>query len=498
MSLRFFSILVLLVGPAASADPTADRPNILFAISDDQSWINTGANGDFCVRTPAFDRIAREGVRFTRSFTAAPTCTPSRSAILTGQHIWRLEEGGLLFGALPARFKVFPRLLEDAGYFIGYTGKSWGPGNLKAGGREEHPVGAAYVKARLNPRRPGMSATDYAANFGLFLKDRPRDKPFFFWYGSFEPHLGYRKGQGLEAGKKLADARFYRSLPDDPVVRGDVLDYTVEVEHFDRHLGRILKQLERAGELDNTLVVVTSDHGMPLPRAKATLYDSGTRVPLAIRHPGRIPGGRTVDDFVSLTDIAPTLLDFAGQALPDEMTGRSLVPILASDRSGRLAADRDFVVTAMERHSWCRPDGQGYPMRAIRTERFLYIRNFEPDRWPVGDPDFQSSHQGTYGDYDRCPTKQMMLDRQNDPKIAPLFRIGYGKRPAEELYDVIDDPDQLKNLSAREDFAAVRDRLRRRLEDYLRKTEDPRMSGKAEWDGMPYYFRDYWKRAKKK
>ena len=233
-------------------------------------------------------------------------------------------------------------------------------------------MGKAYDTVSYQPRLEGLSPLNYAANFELFLKDRPSGTPFFFWYGSSEPHRVYRKGQGLEAGKKLSDARLFSSMLDNAETRSDVLDYYVEIEHFDRHLGRMIRMLEEAGELDNTLIIVTSDHGMPFPRGKSTLYDSGTRVPLAVRWPKRIPAKRWVDDFTSLTDVAPTILEAAGIQVQEAMTGRSLMPILTSEKSGQIEPDRDFAVIGFERHTWCQEEGAGYPARALRTKKYLY------------------------------------------------------------------------------------------------------------------------------
>ncbi len=478
-----FAVVVPLLAPAA-ARAEAERPNVLFAISDDQSYIHTGANGDDGVSTPAFDRVASEGVRFTHAYAAAPSCTPSRSAVLTGQAIYRLEAGGLLFGTLPAEFPVYPRLLaREAGYFVGYTGKGWGPGRLSAGGREKDPVGEPY------------SAGGYAASFAEFLKDRPDDEPFCFWYGAHEPHLPHPTGRGLEQGKELSDARLPGGLPDVRVTRRDILDYYTEIEHFDDHLGRMLNLLEKRGELSETLVLVTSDHGNPFPRSKATLYDSGTRVPLAIRYPPSISAGRVVRDFVSLTDLAPTILAYAGVDAPAQMTGRSLRPLLSSDASGWTGEHRSYVVTAFERHTWCRPDGTTYPMRSIRTRRYHYIRNYAPNRWPAGAPDFDSPHQGFYGDVDDSPTKEFMIEHRDDPEIEPYFERAFRKRPAHELYDVRDDPKEMENLADDAEYRDVREDLRRKLTKHLKRTDDPRAHGRSPWGGYPYYYKDYWKRA---
>ena len=476
-------------GPATrpAAKEPAQRPNILFCIADDMSWPHAGAYGDKVVKTPNFDRVAKDGILFTNTFCAAPSCTPSRSAILTGQEIWRLEEGGVLRGALPNKFRVYTDLLAAAGYHVGYVHKGWSPGSWQTGGWDHNPAGPKkYSARRVEPSAGGIKKTDYAASFEDFLNDRADGQPFCFWYGCKEPHRSYEKGSGLRSGKRLEDVTVPAFLPDVPEVRSDILDYYVEVEWYDEHLGRMLKKLEQTGLLENTLVVVTSDNGMPFPRAKTNLYDAGTHMPLAVSWPATTKPGRVVHDFISLTDIAPTFLDAANLPVGAEMTGRSFKNILLSDKSGFVDKGRDCVFTALERHTCCRPGCVAYPSRAIRTHQWLYIRNFEPDRWPAGDPDINSDPQGAYGDIDNGPTKTYMIEHKDDPGVRKQFRLGFGKRPAEELYDVRNDPDQINNLADDAALAAVRNNLRKRLEQYLQKTADPRAAGKAPWDNYPY------------
>ena len=479
-------LLPFLLLAAAGAPAQQDRPNILFAISDDQSAMHAGAYGDRSVRTPAFDRVAKEGVLFNHAFTAAPSCAPSRSAILTGRNIWELEEGGILLGVLRSKFAVFTLLLEDAGYELGATGKTWGPGRLEGWSRDV--FGKTYAARELpeSQRRPGLNRLDYASNFEDFFAQRDEGKPFFFWLGTSEPHQRYDIGAWRRAGKSLDSALLPGALPDRPEVRGEILDYGIEIEHFDSHLARALATLEMAGELDNTLVIVTSDHGNPLPRSKCNLYDSGTQVPLALRLPGTIPAGRKVDDLASLVDIAPTILDAASVQVPAVMSGRSLWPVARSDRTGLVDASRDAVVTAFERHTIARRGGVGYPMRAIRTHRFAYIRNYEPDRWPAGDPDYNAPPQGFFGDVDRGVTKTYLMANALDPEIRPYYLMAYGRRPAEELYDIEKDPHQLRNVADDPAMTETKQGLIWRLNAYLQAHDDPRQRGATPWDEYPF------------
>jgi N-sulfoglucosamine sulfohydrolase len=461
---------------AAAACGRNRPPNILLALADDQSWQHTQASGDPNVRTANFDRVAREGVRFEHSFCASPSCTPSRTSILTGRHMWQTGEGGVLYGALDPAIPVFPHLLADAGYHTGFTGKGWGPGEWQAAGLQRHPLGKEYNRRTFaHAASSGISDGDYAANFQDFLNERPAPAPFFFWFGCREPHRPYEDGYGARQGKRLDSVRVPPFWPDAGEVRSDILDYCAEIDWFDRELGSLLAILEKAGELDRTLVVVTSDNGMPFPRAKANLYDWGVRMPLAIRWPARIQGGRVRSDFVSHVDLAPTFLEAAGLIARQGMSGSSLL---------QPGGNRDCVYTGMERHTWCRPDGATYPMRAIRTKDFLYIRNFAPDRWPTGGPDFISSNKTAHGDVDEGPTKTFMVAHQKN--YARQFDLGFGKRPVEELYDLAKDEFQMNNVAADAGFSAEKQQLWAKLRQYLEKTGDPRISGHDPWQALTY------------
>jgi N-sulfoglucosamine sulfohydrolase len=448
---------IALLHPAARAAQPAARPNILIVIADDWSAADAGAAGNRTVRTPAFDRIAREGVRFTNAFAAAPSCTPSRAAILTGQWPHRLEEGGNLWGTLPSKFVVYPDLLERAGYAIGLTGKGWGPGDFKAGGRARNPAGPTFQ------------------SFAAFLEKLPADKPFAYWIGPSDPHRPYEAGLAQQAGLKPADVDVPKTLPDVQPVRADLLDYYAEVERFDRTLADALARLEQAGRLDNTIVIATGDNGRPFPRDKASVYDGGSRVPLAIRWPGRGRPGVASDAFVSLMDLAPTILEAAGLPVPAEMTGRTLAPLV----EGRTQPGRDAVFVERERHAHVRAGNLSYPVRAVRTNEYLYVRNFAPDRWPAGDPVMVHS-VGPYGDVDHGPSKDFILAYRDDPTIAAFFTRAFAKRPVEELYALATDPDQLVNAIDRPEHAGARKTLRAMLDEWMRTTNDPRASSTAD------------------
>lgn len=480
----FLYLVLSFVG--ASAD---DRPNILFCISDDQSYAHTGANGDPVIKTPGFDRIAREGLRFVNAYCDAPTCGPSRSAILTGQPIWRLEEAGNIHSTLPAKFATYTELLAEAGYHVGYTGKGWSPGNLAAGGRSRNPAGIEFSDRKMQTPFKAMRNTDYSGNFEDFLEATEKDRPFCFWLGTSEPHRGYELGIGKRSGKDPSQVIVPPIFPDNDIIRNDILDYLTETETFDRQVARAISMLEERGQLENTLVVITSDHGMPFPRAKASLYDLGTRVPLAIRWPGGITEpGRDVEAFMNLSDLAPTFLEVAGIAVPEMMVAHPLTAILRNESTER-KPERQAAFIAMERHDGCRKGGKGYPCRAIRTADYLYIHNFEPTRWPSGSPDASVCARALpYGEIDSAPTKTFLMEHANDDVYAKLAALAFGMRPAEELYDLKTDPWQMENLAGAVEMEKVQAELRRRLFDHLKETRDPRVvGGVIDWDYYPYY-----------
>ena len=451
---------------AEEPKPEGSRPNILFCIADDWSYPHAGAYGDPVVKTPTFDRVAREGVRFTHAFCAAPSCSPSRAAILTGQAPHRLEAGGNLWGFLPSKFKVYPDLLEQAGYVVGLMRKGWGPGSLEAGGWKRNPAGPTFK------------------NFAEFFKTVPSGQPFCFWFGSPDPHRPYVNGSGLKSGLKPENVAVPSWLPDTPEIRSYILDYYFEVERFDREVGEVLKILEAVGQLDNTLVVITSDNGMPFPRAKTNLHDSGSRMPLAIRWPARFQGGRTLDTLVSLTDMAPTFLEAAGLQPLAEMTGKSLLSLLTGQEN---PATRNQVFIERERHANKRKGDLSYPVRALRTKDFLYVRNLRPERWPGGDPEKWVA-VGEYGDCDNSPSKESVLAHRDEPIAAKAFQLAFAKRPPDELYDLSKDPHQVHNVAGWPEYAAIQTKLRATLDRWMRETKDPRADGGGdEFDRYPYF-----------
>jgi uncharacterized sulfatase len=488
-----FLTMTLLVSGMISCEGNSSKtevnskPNILLAISDDQSWPYASAYGTKGIETPHFDQLAKAGVLFNNAFVAAPQCSPSRAAILTGKNIWQLEEAGTHASYFPVGHQVFTDLLEHSGYELGYTGKPWAPGNWVDAGWERNPVGPPFNQRTLEAvPAGGISRIDYAGNFMDFYRQKDDGKPFFFWYGCFEPHRSYEEGSGKKAGIKEEDARVPGFLPDQPVIRSDISDHALEIEWFDQHLGSMLEFLEEEGELENTVIIVTADNGMPFPAAKANLQELGTHVPLTICWPAGIPGDRVTDDLVSLIDLAPTLLDIAGVEERPEMSGRSLYGLLLGSDPESGYIPREYILTGRERHTHARPDNLGYPARAIRTADFLYVWNMEPERWPAGDPMPPGTINGQtpagfkelwpgFHDVDDSPSKLFLLEQQNT--FPASFDLAFAKRPEEQLYDIREDPACTINLSQEEAYVEIKEKLREILEAELRGQGDPRILG---------------------
>ncbi len=454
-------------------------PNILFAIADDWGFGHASDYGAKWVKTPSFDQVAKDGLLFTHAYTPNAKCAPSRACILTGRNSWQLKAAANHLCNFPQEFRGWPEVLMEQGWHMGYTTKGWGPGVANdANDKPRQMTGKAYNRRSVKPLAEGIGNSDYAANFKDFLEAAPNGKPWCFWCGANEPHRSYEFGSGVKkGGKKLAEIdRVPAYWPDNETVRNDMLDYALEVEHFDLHLGRMLQTLEQRGLLDNTLVIVTSDHGMPFPRCKGGAYEASNHVPLAAMwNKGIQAHGRKIEDFVSFIDIAPTIIELAGYRWDEtglaESPGRSLTDIFRSNRNGQVTPTRDHVLIGMERHDVGRPHDAGYPIRGIVTHDKLYLHNFEPDRWPACNP------ETGYLNCDAGATKTFILDACRATGSDPHWSLCFGKRPADELYDLSNDIDCVVNLATSDSASKQVESMRDRMFDLLRSQGDPRMAG---------------------
>jgi N-sulfoglucosamine sulfohydrolase len=528
---HIFCLAAVLPGKFSGGLPVlcaAERPNVVVVFADDWGHfasaygrLRPGTINDV-VRTPNFDRLAQSGVLFTNAFVNAPSCTPCRSSLLSGQYFWRTGRGAILQGAVwDEKIPSFPLLLENTGYRLGSNGKVWSPGSpanapigarrtaVNSAGGRFNDFSEELAKSSDPEATKAHLLAEVQLNFRSFLLAGSTEQPFLYWWGPTNTHRTWVQGSGKKFWNINPDdlrGKLPGHLPDVAEVREDVADYLGEVQALDAGLGALLQVLSETRLSRNTLVVVSGDHGMPgVPGGKCNLYDLGTHVSLAVAFPGRIPGGRVVEDFVSLPDLAPTILEAGGAGVPEVMTGRSLWPLLQQTSGGQVDETRRSVLIGRERHvARARPDLLPCPQRAIRTPDYLYIRNFAPERWPMGTaPGFgqpegpmpstellSTSTYAAFADMDASPTKAWVIEQgMVDSKWRPFLDRAFALRPGEELYDLKTDPEQLRNVAAEPQFAAVREELANRLLTALRESGDPRVTaepGSVVFDQPPY------------
>ncbi len=522
MSIRrplFFATACLLICPVTRA---ADRPNIVFAFADDLGkYASAYADPDRpspndALQTPNFDRVAREGVLFHNALVSAPSCTPSRAAIVACRHFFRNGSHSQLHHPWMQGFedpwdevKGFPLILQDAGYHIGWSYKmhisedrmGGKKRNYKSAGSRFNSFSQNAMKATNPEAEKAKLLNEVHDNFNAFLDDREEDQPFYYWFNPTNTHRSWIRG----SGKKLwgidpddLKGRLPSFLPDNEIVREDFADYLGETMAFDAAVGVLLQELTQRGELDDTIVVVSGDHGAPgFPRGKCNLYDFGTQVPLAIRWPKHIAADRSVAAPVSLIDLGPTFLDAAGLKPTDDMDGQSLLPVIRADDPAEESELRGYAIVGRENHvNEARPGGLPYPTRALRTRDFLYVVNFAPDRWPVAQPPLSASliknvkggkNSARRMDMDFGPTRDFFTEYEGSQSIATAWKLGFALRPAEELYAVNVDPDQVQNLATDPQFEETRAALRKQLFAELTKGNDPRVVGAGDaFDKPPY------------
>ncbi len=484
---------------------TETPPNILFIFADD--WgrhasiyheLEGGNTINSLVKTPNFDMIAKNGVLFTNAHVNAPSCTPCRSSLLSGQYFYRTGEGAVLFyGKWDPEIPSYPLILEENGYHIGYTYKVWSPGEPRdapyGGDRNRYePAGRNFCSfsQNVNKHEGGVEEgkqllyDEVLANFDAFLADREPGQPYCYWFGPTNTHRAWIRGSGKDfwgIDPDELEGKMPKAWPDVPEIREDVADYLGEVQAVDASIGLLVNRIREMGEMENTLLVISGDHGIPgFPRAKTNLYEIGTAVSLAVIWPEKVPGNRVVHDFVNLMDLAPTFLEAAGLEPPAVMTGNSLMPVISFEMEGWVDNTRNFVITGRERHVVARDDGSPYPMRSVRTKDFRYIRNFRPERWPIG------PYEKRLPDLDGGPTKKWFLENHDNPDAESFWELGFGKRPYEELYDLSADPHELNNLAALAEYQEIKNDLAGLLDSVLIATGDPRMQEDCIFEHPPF------------
>ncbi|MBT8298192.1 MAG: sulfatase, partial [Maribacter sp.] len=467
-------LILVLTGFVSGGSPKAPivgnnqltRPNIVFLIADDWSYPHAGAYGDQTVRTPTFDHLSKMGVLFENAFCAAPSCSPSRASILLGRYPHQLESAGNLWSVIPDKYQNWVSLLKESGYHTGKSRKGWGPGDYKKGGYKHNPAGEDYP------------------DFNTFLEANEKHQPFVYWFGSQDPHRAYETNTGVKSGMDAENVIVPGFLPNNPCVRNDIMDYYSEVERFDRESGNIIELLRKKGLMEQTLIVMTSDNGMPFPRAKATLYDYGTRMPLAMYWQGHIEGGKRITSFMNFIDFAPTFLEAAHLEIGEGFSGNSLLTLFDEKHQ---KTNRDRVFLERERHANVRKGDLSYPSRAVRTKDFLYIKNFEPDRWPAGDPKVHQS-VGQFGDVDNSISKFLIMAMEHRTTDKDYYKLAFGKRPAEEFYVLSKDPFNLHNEIRNPSYTEMIKTLRKDLSHWMESTDDLRATepNTDYWDKVLY------------
>lgn len=432
---------------------SAAPPNLILFIADDVSFSDLGCYGSKTARTPHIDNLAKSGRRFDAAYLTASSCSPSRSSIITGRYPHNNGRASELHQPIAAHLPWFPRLLREAGYYTALVGKNHMTSDAPAPGESAQPPAFELIESGNAPGNKGGHAT-----WVQTIQNRPKDKPFFFWFASLDAHRMWDADADWREdlyGPKHdpASVMVPPFLHDDEATRRDLASYQNEITRFDYFIGQTIEELKKQGALDNTLIVIMADNGAPFPRAKTRLHDTGMRTPFVSHWPAGIakPGIPT-SSLVSAIDIAPTFLSLAGVEVAPTMQGLSFAPILKDPA----ATTRSH---AFSEHNWHDYEAHG---RAIRSEGFLYLRNHRPQfPWQgpadaVASPSFQQLR--TVRD-----AKQLTAE-QADVFLAP--------RPIEELYQTSSDPLQMRNLANDPDYISTKERLAKLLDQWSKDTHD--------------------------
>ena len=500
-SRALYSGLIFVLSVACfSCKKKVDQPNILFLFADDwgmyaSCFADEGHPGpNDVISTPTFDRLAEGGLLFRNAFTSAPSCTPSRGALATGNHFFNCgtyvnlhgvpdEEEIARFVSLPQ----FPALLDSAGYHVGLAYKTLRKESLPGSHNYSKfglPEGSCHFSERT------MEAEDMKAKgeaiFAGVRKDfeacvaraQQEGRPFFFMSGPHNTHRPWIRGFGKTYWGIDPDAlkgKLPAYMPDVPEIREDFADYLGECQVTDRYMREYLEVLEEKGLLENTLIIATGDNGIPgFPRGKMNCYNPGIQQGMVVHWPAGISSaGIELEDFISFIDLAPTFCEVAGIEVPDDMAGKSMLPLFSARKGGWIDPARDHVIAGRERHDMDARVGRlPYPTRVWRDRDYLFMINFRPDRWPNS-----ALPELATGDTDQGPTVEYYKSIAEDPDYAEYVQLSYGKRPRLELYDLQKDPDCLINLALDPSFKALADEYEEKLLTKLRELGDRRVIG---------------------
>lgn len=428
--LWLFALAFLLSCNPQSKEEKA-KPNFIVFIADDAAWNDCGPYGNNTIKTPNINKLAEEGIVFDNAYLTTSSCSPSRCSILTGRypHSTGAPE---LHMPLPANQTLFAGELQKVGYYTVVAGKY-----------------------HIGPKRAEFDSIygggpSGCENWVKALRERPKDKPFFLWLAALDPHRNYSPNT-IADPHDPEDVVVPPFLPDADSTRKDLALYYDEISRLDSYLGEVMQELKSQGIDENTLVIYMTDNGRPFPRCKTRMYDSGIKTPFIVRWPAEIEKSRT-DALISSIDIAPTFCELAGANVPNSFQGVSFVPVLQDPN----AETRTYIVGE---HNW--HDYQAHE-RAIRNHRFLYIRNAFPQF--NASPPADAVASLTYQEMIAMKEKGELGENQLDCFIAP--------RPAEELYDVRNDPLQFNNLAENADYKTGLDEMRRLLDNWVDEFDD--------------------------
>jgi arylsulfatase A-like enzyme len=445
-------MLGLLLGMTSIA--AAARPNILLFLTDDHSAPHVGCYGNPDIHTPNLDRFAAEGMRFDRAYTTASQCVPSRASIMTGRSPVRIDM--TRFSApLPANVITFPELLRDAGYFTGVAGRSY-----HLDGARSEASGPVFDRYQLQtfPRRldfvkvaSGNQGPEFndevLSQYREFLDGAPDGNPFFLQLCTSDPHRGF-DGKGIPAPRDPAALKLPAWFPDTPEVRRDFADYYDEISRVDAVFGEAMAELEKRGLASNTLVIFMGDNGASQLRGKGTLYEFGIHVPLLVRWPGVVKPGTASIELISGEDIGPTALTAAGLRVPEHWTGRSFLPLLRDEPfEGRemIFAERGPHASGLPGNTASFDLGRAV---VTKTHKLIYNALFQLPYRPI--------------DFGNGPawksTQRAAAEGRVPAALVPFYSDG--ERPLFELYDLVNDPDELNNLAGNPEAAAVEARLK--------------------------------------
>lgn len=412
---------------------SAARPNIVLIIGDDISQDDFGCYGNPNIRTPNIDRLAKDGLRFNNAYLTTSQCSPTRCSIITGRYPHNTGAPELHM-PLPEGQVMFPELLKMAGYYTAASGK-WHLGDY-----------ARKAFGTINSAGSGGEEKWVST-----LKERPKDRPFFMWFAAHDAHRGWDGRIELKRHTK-EEVVLPPYMVDIPEVRADMAKYYDEVSRMDRYVGYVVDELKKQDVFDNTIIIVMADNGRPFWRCKTRLYDSGIKTPFVVHWPAGIKkNGETSDSLVSVIDIAPTLLELAGVSPPKTFQGVSFSKLLNTPD----ASIRDYVFAE---HNW---HAQIAHERMVRHGDYLYIRNAHP----------QLPSQITLKSV--CPNLDILRQMAKDGKLTaaqmdPLLT----PRPVEELFDVVKDYHQVKNLATDAKYKVRLDELRKIMDKWQKDTGD--------------------------